>query len=308
MNFVVQVDKVIGLRKLTARPAWLKNRLLLCGMCLLAVLLLIAIVGPFFAPYPPNAIDTGTPLAAPSASHLMGTDQFGRDYFSRWLSGSRVSLLIALCVVALSGIVGTSAGMVAGYCHNHWPDTLIMRIMDGLLSIPLIVLVIAITGTLGASQAKIGPVHFSGIAVLVFVLALGLVPAFTRVARATALAEMQEDYVAAARGIGAPPLRIIVHHLLPNVLTSAVIQASFSLAIAIGAEATVSFLGYGVQPPAASLGNLLNGALEYIQNGAWWLIAFPSMTILLLVLAFNLIGDGLRDVLDPRDRIRVGQP
>jgi ABC-type dipeptide/oligopeptide/nickel transport system permease subunit len=230
----------------------------------------------------------------------MGTDQFGRDVLSRWLYAARPSLVVALSSVVVASVLGSLLGLIAGYKHGGLIDAITMRMVDAIISLPLIVLVIALAGTLGTRGIQVGSLQLPSYVTLVLVLSITFVPPFARISKAGALAEMQEDYVSAARVLGAGMPRLLFLHLLPNVLPPLVIQASFSVALAISVEATVSFLGFGIQPPEPSWGNMLTGSRDYILGGKWWLIFFPATVIVLAVFAFNLLGDGLRDWLDPR--------
>jgi peptide/nickel transport system permease protein len=181
-----------------------------------------------------------------------------------------------------------------------------MRITESILAFPVIVLIVGVAGTIGPTGISLGPIDLTSTGVLIVLLGIAFLPPFVRLARAAALSEMQETYIVAARALGSPGRRIVFRDLLPNILPPLVIQASFSLALAIGAEATISFLGFGIQPPQSSWGNLLTGGQEYILGGNWWLVAFPSAIIIVAVFAFNLLGDGLRDLLDPKQRSKVG--
>jgi peptide/nickel transport system permease protein len=291
----------------TFRRYWVQQRTGMIGLFLLMFVILLVSIGPFFAPYNPNAIDPNYNdlLAAPSGAHWMGTDNFGRDVFSRWLYGGRLSLIIAFCSVGIALVAGGLGGMIAGYKNRTWADSLIMRAVDTVLALPPLVFLLAFAGATGGS-VSIGPIHLSDVGILIVFIAIVFTPIFARIARASALAELQEDYISASRALGMRAPRIIFRNLLPNVLPSIVIQASFLLAAAISLEATVSFLGYGVRLPQATWGNLLNGSRDYMLQGDWWLVAFPVGIIIITVLAFNLIGDALRDVLDPRRRSRGG--
>lgn len=289
----------------TAGRAWREQRLAAVGAVLSVAVLALGIFGPLVAPYPPNAPSSDL-LASPSGAHLMGTDQFGRDVFSRWLYGGRTSLFVAIVAIGGALVIGGFAGLIAGYKNGSTLDSVIMRINESILAFPVIVLIVGIAGTIGPTGITVGPIHFSSTWVLIALLGIAFLPPFVRLARAAALAEMQETYISAARALGSPGRRIVMRDLLPNILASLVIQASFSLALAIGAEATISYLGFGIQPPESSWGNLLTGGQQYILEGDWWLVAFPSAIIVVAVFAFNLLGDGLRDLLDPKQRSKVG--
>lgn len=288
-----------------ARQAWREQRLAVLGAVVSLFVLGLAVIGPLFAPYPPNA-PSGQLLVAPSPEHIMGTDQFGRDVFSRWLYGGRTSLFVAITAIGGALIVGGLAGLVAGYKNATFLDSTVMRITESILAFPVIVLIVGVAGTIGPTGISLGPIDLTSTGVLIVLLGIAFLPPFVRLARAAALSEMQETYIVAARALGSPGRRIVFRDLLPNILPPLVIQASFSLALAIGAEATISFLGFGIQPPQSSWGNLLTGGQEYILGGNWWLVAFPSAIIIVAVFAFNLLGDGLRDLLDPKQRSKVG--
>jgi peptide/nickel transport system permease protein len=304
-SWAPELGRVVGAKRTLVR-LWRDERLGVVGIGLILILLALVIVGPFFEPYDPNALGEQF-LSPPSGSHLMGTDQFGRDVLSRWLDAGRASLIVAVGSIGGALVFGTLAGLVAGY-RSGSVDTIIGRIVDAILSVPTVVLVIALAGVVGVNGIKAGPVRISGEGILILILGIAFLPTFTRIARANALAEMQEDYVAAARANGAGAYRIMFSNLLPNVAPALVIQASFSLALAISAEATISFLGFGIQPPQSSWGNLLNASRDYLLQGKWWLLVFPAAIIVLAVFAFNILGDALRDLLDPHHRSRAVGP
>ena len=267
-----------------------------CGVVLL---LAIAVVGPLLTPYDPAA-PSAARLQPPSPQHLMGTENLGRDVLSRFLFGTRVSLFVGLGAVVLGLVLGTLLGMLAGLRAGSLSDTLIMRAMDVVLAFPLLVLVPVLAGILQTRTIQLGPIGLNSIAVVGLAIGLVSTPVFARVARGSVLAEMREDYIMAARSFGARGADLLFGNLLPNIQAPLIVQAAFSLAIAIAAEAAVSFLGLGVQPPDSSWGNMLADARRFVIAGAWWLVVFPSAGIALAVLSFNLLGDALRDALDPR--------
>jgi peptide/nickel transport system permease protein len=281
------------------------DRISMLGLAGVVLLLLIATLGPFLSPYDPAALSPSR-LRPPSPEHLMGTENFGRDVLSRFLYGTRVSMFVGLGAVTFGLLTGTLLGMSAGLRAGSLADTLIMRGMDVVLAFPLLVLVPVLAGILQARTIQIGPIGLNSIAVVG--LAIGVVssPVFARVARASVLAEAREDYVMAARSFGARTRDLLFGNLLPNIQAPLIVQAAFSLAIAIAAEAAVSFLGLGVQPPDSSWGNMLADARRFVILGAWWLVAFPAVAIAVAVLSFNLLGDALRDALDPRTERSVG--
>jgi peptide/nickel transport system permease protein len=275
------------------------NRLSLFGATGVALLLLIAVLGPVLAPYDPAALSPAR-LQPPSPQHWMGTENFGRDVLSRFLYGTRVSMFVGLGAVALGLTVGTLLGMLAGLRAGSPWDTLIMRGLDVVIAFPLLVLVPVLAGILQTRTLQLGPLGVNSIAVVGLAIGLVSTPVFARVARASVLTEVREDYIMAARSFGAGTRDLLFGNLLPNIQAPLIVQAAFSLAIAIAAESAVSFLGLGVQPPDASWGNMLADARRFIINGAWWLVVFPAAGIALTVLSFNLLGDALRDALDPR--------
>jgi peptide/nickel transport system permease protein len=230
----------------------------------------------------------------------MGTENLGRDVFSRFLYGTRVSMFVGLGAVALGLIAGTLLGMLAGLRAGGASDTVIMRAADVVLAFPLLVLVPVLAGILQTRTIQLGPIGLNSIAVVGVAIGLVSTPVFARVARGSVLAEVREDYILAARSFGAGAGDLLFGNLLPNIQAPLIVQAAFSLAIAIAAEAAVSFLGLGVQPPDASWGNMLADARRFVIAGAWWLVVFPAAGIALAVLSFNLVGDALRDALDPR--------
>lgn len=261
--------------------------------------MLLALIGPFLAPYGFDALGDNR-LAPPSAEHWMGTDSFGRDVFSRFLHGSRISILVGFLAVLVALVVGSLLGMLAGMKSGKLRDSVIMRFMDVILAFPLLVLVPVITGIVGQRKLSLGPLELTPEVLVAIAIGLVLTPVFARIARASVLAEMREDYVLAVRSFGGRNSDILFRNLLPNIAAPLVVQAAFGLAMAVSVEAAVSFLGLGVQPPGASWGTLLSDARQYVTLGAWWLVAFPSLAIALFVLVFNLLGDQLRDELDPR--------
>ncbi|MFC6152336.1 ABC transporter permease [Nocardioides yefusunii] len=287
------VDEVGLLRRLASR------KLSLVCMIGVALFLLLAVFGPMLAPYDYTELGDES-LAAPSAEHWMGTDSVGRDVFSRFLHGSRISILVGFIAVVFALVIGSLLGMLAGMKSGKWRDSVIMRLMDVILAFPLLVLVPVITGILGQRDISVGPLRIGPSVLVAMAIGIVLIPVFARIARASVLAEMREEYVTAVKSFGGRNSDILFRNLLPNISAPLVVQGAFGLAMAVGVEASVSFLGLGVQPPGASWGTLLADARQYVTLGAWWLVLFPSIAIALFVLVFNLLGDQLRDELDPR--------
>jgi peptide/nickel transport system permease protein len=274
------------------------------GLVAFGLLIAVAAFGPMLAPYDPAALSVER-LKPPSAMHVMGTENLGRDVLSRLLNGTRVSMLVSVGAVLFALVVGSLLGMLAGLRSGSVWDALTMRAMDVVLAFPLLVLVPVLAGVLGSRSVQLGPFGINSIGIVGLALGVVFVPVFARVARGSVLAEMREDYVLAARSFGAGTRDLLFGNLLRNIQAPLIVQAAFSLAIAIALEAAVSFLGLGVQPPDSSWGTMLADARKYVILGAWWLVVFPSAAVGLAVLSANLLGDALRDALDPRDRREV---
>jgi peptide/nickel transport system permease protein len=284
----------------TARPARgrlgyfiRRNPRVLLGGIVVASLVLLAILAPYIVPYDPVDVDPSQGLEAPSLQHWLGTDDLGRDVLSRVIMGSRVSLSVGLISVAIGLVVGVSLGLAAGYLGGA-VDLLAMRLIDALLAFPALLLAISIT-------AALGPQIWNAM------IAIGVVaiPAYTRLTRAQVLAIREREFVTATRALGASSWRIVLQHILPNVSNSLVVQASLSTAFAILAEASLSFLGLGAQPPTPSWGQDINYSQRYLTNLMWWMSLGPGLGIFLAVLSFNFLGDALRDALDPHIRRRA---
>ena len=263
------------------------NPLARWGFLVIASILLLAMLAPWIAPYDPDAIDVKAILLPPSAAHWMGTDGLGRDVFSRMLFGARISLLVGFVAVGIATAIGVVLGAIAGY-YRGWVDIVIMRLVDVMLSIPTFFLILAVIAFLTPSIWNI-----------MIVIGLTSWMGVTRLVRAEFLSLREREYVLAAETLGARDGRLIFRHLLPNSLTPIIVSSVLGIASAVLVESGLSFLGLGVQPPQASWGNILTDGKEYIQF-AWWLSAFPGLAILLTVLGYNLLGEGLRDALDPR--------
>jgi len=267
------------------------NRLMQVGVAVVAAMIALAVGADLVAPYDPTEMKVADALKAPSRAHLFGTDRFGRDVLSRTIHGTRIALGVALSSIALSVLVGTVLGLVGGY-FGGWLDLIIGRVMDVLFSFPTLILAIAIA-------AMLGP----GLTNAVLAIAVVYAPLFSRVARGPVIAEREKEHVLAALSLGAGAPRVIARHILPNVLAPLIVQVSVSLAYAILIEASLSYLGLGTQPPAPSWGVMLNEGRTYLETAPWMSI-FPGVAIMLAVLGFNLLGDGLREILDPQLRGR----
>jgi len=253
---------------------------------LIILIIGVAIFAPIISPYDPNEINLGATLQPPSSQHLLGTDRMGRDILTRIIYGTRISLLVGIIAVGISGLLGVIFGTLAGY-YGGYVDGIIMRIVDVLLAFPSILLAIALVAVLGASLFNI-------------MLAIGIVNwvGYARVVRGEFLSLKNKEFVSAARAMGANTFRIIFKHMLPNCIAPIIVMATLGMAGAIITESSLSFLGLGVQPPTPSWGEMLNTGRQIIRQ-AWWVSTFPGIAIMLAVLSFNILGDGLRDALDP---------
>src|SRR6266852_7114151 len=266
-----------------------RARLAPFGAAVMLLAVLAALAAPLLAPYDPLAQNLGNTLARPGRAHLLGTDNVGRDVLSRVIWGTRVSLVAGLVSVALAVVAGSLLGILAGYCGGR-VDELMMRLMDAVLSFPPLVLALALGAVLGAGLGGV-------------VIALGVVytPTFARLMRGQVLTITARDYVEAARLLGGQDWWILARHVLPNTATPIVVQASLSIGFAILAEASLSLLGLGVQPPDPAWGSMINAGRGYLQQ-APWMVFGPGAALFLTVLALNFVGDGIRDALDPRTR------
>jgi len=263
------------------------NRSGALGLIVVVLVAGAAVLAPAITPYGPADSDLVKTLQPPSRAHWMGTDQLGRDLFTRILYGARVSLTIGLVTVGISGVIGLVVGLISGYLGGL-TDVVLMRLVDVQLSFPFILLALVVNAILGIGLQNI---------ILTLIITGWVV--YARLVRGEVLALKTLDYVEAARALGAQQMRIVVRHLLPNLWTPIIILSSLQVAQFIVAEAAISFLGFGVQPPMASWGNMLNEGKTYIYN-AWWMTTFPGVALVLTALGVNLVGDWLRDTLDPR--------
>jgi peptide/nickel transport system permease protein len=266
-----------------------RRRGALVGLALIVFFVVLAIAAPYVSPDDPLKTNFLLLRKPPTDVHLFGTDEIGRDVLSRVIWGARASLLAGLVSVSIALALGVPLGLLAGYV-GRWVDALISRLSDAVLSCPPLILAISLAYTLGPSLSSV-------------MIAIGVTytPVFVRLTRAQVLAVKVEDYIEAARAVGNSHLRIALRHVLPNVIPPLLVQATLSIAAAIIAEASLSFLGLGQQPPAPSWGSMLNVAKNYLDN-APWMAVWPGLSIFLVVMSFNLLGDGLRDALDPRHR------
>ncbi len=267
----------------------LLNRLAVTGLIILLLLVIAAAIGPLVAPYGINEISIPDRLQGPSASHWFGTDDLGRDLFSRVIIGSRVSLMVGFIAVGIALLIGVPIGLASGF-YGGAVDSWLMRLMDILFALPAILLAIAVLAVLGPGIGNA-------------MIAIGIVytPIFARITRGSVLTIKESVFVSAARSLGATDIRILRTHILPNVVAPITVQTSLSLAFAILAEAALSFLGLGVQPPDPAWGRMLAEGRGFFEQAPWMAI-FPGLAIVITVMAFNFVGDGLRDALDPQQR------
>ena len=259
------------------------------GLCVIAIFILFALLAPIIIPYDPIATTWVLVRKPPSAAHWFGTDDLGRDVLARVVYGSRASLAAGAISVSIALSIGVPLGLLAGY-RGGFIDALISRLTDAMLACPFLILAIALAAFLGPSLGN-----------AMIAIGISATPIFIRLTRGQTISVKVEDYVEAARAIGNPPWRIALFHILPNILPALLVQATLSIAAAIIAEAALSFLGLGQQPPSPSWGSMLNSAQRFLTNAPWMAI-WPGLAIFLVVLSFNLVGDGLRDALDPRER------
>jgi peptide/nickel transport system permease protein len=264
-----------------------RNRMAMTGLGLVLGLFVVSIFAPWLAPYDPNHIDLKQVLMAPSQAHLLGTDTLGRDVLSRIIYGSRVSLKVGFVAVGLATLIGLLVGALAGY-YGGWVDSALMRLVDLMLCFPAFFLILAVIAVLEPSiwniMAVIGLTSWMGVA---------------RLVRAEFLSLREREFVTAARALGAGDVRLILRHMLPNALAPVMVSATLGVAGAILTESALSFLGLGVQPPTPSWGNILTAGKDNIEI-AWWLSVFPGLAILVTVMSYNLLGEGIREAIDPR--------
>jgi len=266
---------------------YLKNTNFCIGLILVGIVLAMAVVSIFYTPYDPNAMRIANRLQPPSSAHWMGTDEYGRDVLSRVMSGAQTAIIVGLISVGIGMVFGVLVGAVAGF-QGRWADEVLMRIMDGIYAFPAILFALMIVAVLGTGMFNT-------------TVAIGVVsiPIFARITRAGFLTVKEKEFVEAARAVGSAPWRIIQKHILPNISAPLTVQATVAFATAIISEASLSYLGLGTQPPDPSWGRMLKEAQNFLGTAPWTAV-FPGVFIALAVLGFNLLGDGIRDVLDPR--------
>lgn len=263
-----------------------KNKGALIGAGILLFFITMSALAPIIGPYPVNEMNFDDSLLGPSAAHWLGTDEFGRDLFTRMLYGGRVSLLMGLVAVSISGTIGVILGVIAGYYRRL--DLFIMQFMDILMAFPSLLMAIAIVSILGV-----------GLTNAMIAVAISVIPSFVRVVRGSVLSVRETEYVEASKALGVKDWKIIVKHILPNVASPIIVLATLQFGSSILSAAALSFLGLGAQPPNPEWGALVYVGKAFLSQ-AWWMTLFPGLAIMLVVLGFNLLGDGLRDALDPR--------
>jgi peptide/nickel transport system permease protein len=268
----------------------LRSKSAIAGVAVLAILILLAILAPIISSYDPTAIALRSKLMPPSAAHPFGTDEFGRDILTRIFYGARISLPVGLIALAIGVSLGTLVGLVAGF-YGKYVDGLLMWVVDVLLAFPGLLLALLVVAILGVDLKHV-----------MIAVGISMIPRFARLVRGTVLSAKENLYVDAARTIGVPEHRILAQHVLPNVISPVIVLATLSLGVTILTAAGLSFVGLGAKPPSPEWGTMVSEGRQFLQH-QWWVGTFPGIAIVLTVLAVNLIGDGLRDALDPRMRV-----
>ncbi|MGK5507361.1 ABC transporter permease [Brevibacillus formosus] len=265
-----------------------RNKTAMAGVVILIVFTLGSLLAPVIAPHPVEQMNFNSRLSAPSLTHLLGTDDFGRDIFSRLLHGGRISLLMGLITVVLSTLIGVTLGIIAGYYRRV--DLFIMQGMDILMSLPALLLAIAVIAVLGP-----------GLTNAMIAVVIAVIPSYVRVVRSAVLSIREKEYIEAVRALGIRDWQILLKHVLPNILSPIIVLSTIQFGVSILAAAALSFLGLGAQPPMPEWGAMVFVGKAFLSQ-AWWMSIFPGLAIMLVVLGFNLLGDGLRDAFDPKTR------
>jgi len=272
------------------RRRLLRNKLSLVALCAIVLLVFIAVLAPWITPLDPNEPDANAVLQQPSWAHLLGTDVYGRDELSRIIFAARVDLLVAFVSTFLALLIGSLIGAISGF-RGGWLDQIVMRIVDAVMAFPPFVLAMGLTAAIGSSITN-----------LILVIAVTQIPVYLRQIRAEILRERELEYAQAAQTVGNPTWRIVFIHLFPNCFPPLIVQATLAMGFALLTLAALSYIGLGIQPPNSEWGEMISEGASLMVTGQWWLSLFPGIAILLTVLIFNLVGDGLRDLLDPRMR------
>jgi peptide/nickel transport system permease protein len=274
------------------RRRLLRNKLSLVAFCAIVLLIIIAVLAPWIAPSDPNEPDANAVLQRPSWAHVLGTDDYGRDELSRIIIASRVDLLVPIVSTLLALLIGSLIGALSGF-RGGWVDQIVMRIMDAVMAFPALVLAMGLTAAIGSSITN-----------LILVIAVTQVPAYLRQLRAEMLREREMEYAQAAQTVGNPTWRIVFIHLFPNCFPPLIVQATLAMGFALLTLAALSYIGLGIQPPNSEWGEMTSEGTGLMVTGQWWLSLFPGIAIVATVLIFNIVGDGLRDLLDPKMRGR----
>ena len=275
----------------------------MAGLGVLVILVLAAVLPDAMSTHSATGLSVDR-IEPPSAAHYFGTDQFGRDIYSRSIGGARVSLVVGVVTVLLAVVIGVPLGAIAGYTSPSRTDNVVMRLMDVLMAFPPIILAITVIAALGTEPIEIGPITLPHIAKLMLVIGVLYAPQVARIARSAVLVEREEQYVSADKVLGTSTVRIL-GAILRNGISPVIVHSTLMVANAILAESALSFLGLGVQPPLPSWGGMLADARTYVATGEWWLTVFPGLLIFVVVCALNVLGDFLRDLLDPRELTMV---
>ena len=295
---MISIARLIGNEELVIRWKRLKigfrrlrrNSLSFAALIVIGTIAGMAILAPLISPYDPNATDSNQGMSSVSLQHPMGTDIFGRDILSRVIHGARVDLLVALGATLIALVISSAVGSLSGY-SGGWIDHTLMRVIDTIMSFPSFILAMGITAALGNKLINV-----------VIAIAITHIPIYTRLIRGEMLRIREMEYAEAARTVGNPKSRIIFYHLLPNCFPPVIVQATLAMGWAILTVAGLSFIGLGIQPPLSEWGYMTAEGANYIVSGEWWIFLFPGLAIMITVLSFNMVGDALRDVLDPRMR------
>ena len=274
------------------RRRLLRNKLSLVAFCAIVLLIIIAVLAPWIAPLDPNEPDANAVLQRPNWAHVLGTDDYGRDELSRIIIASRVDLLVPIVSTLLALLIGSLIGALSGF-RGGWVDQIVMRIVDAVMAFPAFVLAMGLTAAIGSSITN-----------LILVIAVTQVPAYLRQLRAEMLREREMEYAQAAQTVGNPTWRIVFIHLFPNCFPPLIVQATLAMGFALLTLAALSYIGLGIQPPNSEWGEMTSEGAGLMVTGQWWLSLFPGIAIVVTVLIFNVVGDGLRDLLDPRMRGR----
>jgi peptide/nickel transport system permease protein len=277
---------------LSFRRRLLRNKLSLIALCAIGLLVVIAVLASWIAPLDPNEPDASAVLQGPSRGHILGTDEYGRDELSRIIIASRIDLLVPFVSTFLALLIGSVVGALTGF-RGGWTDQIVMRIVDAVMAFPAFVLAMGLTAAIGSSITN-----------LILVIAVTQVPIYLRQLRAEMLREREMEYAQAARTVGNPTWRIVFIHLVPNCFPPLIVQATLAMGYALLTLAALSYIGLGIQPPDSEWGEMTSEGATLMVTGQWWLSLFPGIAIVVTVLIFNVVGDGLRDLLDPKMRGR----